>query len=207
MSERRPLRAYVFGSLVHSFRGEHNRHGIKTSPCHTERIRLQPIGDEPLSTSGQDGVKRFAALLTATLAASFAHAEGQIVRRCDFEVKARCASGDASVTLVDGKLQSIAVDIDWCGLGGGLLYSCSIDSSQGDKGSNWSEAGGSTIISNATPFNATQQDLVKVTVGRYVSIDMENAQSLGRCGAGATLPRAIVIPSPPGPCRVWMNDP
>ena len=32
-------------------------------------------------------------------------------------------------------------------------------------------------------------------VNVFVSIDMEGAQSLGRCGAGAELPKAIVIPA------------
>jgi hypothetical protein len=34
-----------------------------------------------------------------------------------------------------------------------------------------------------------------MTVGKLVSIDMEEAQSLGRCGVGAELPKAIVIPA------------
>jgi hypothetical protein len=32
----------------------------------------------------------------------------------------------------------------------------------------------------------------------------EQAQSLGRCGAGAELPRAIVIPARKGACRAWV---
>ena len=110
------------------------------------------------------------------------------------------------MTLVDGKPQRFEVNIDWCGLNGGLNYSCTIDSSRGDKDSHWSEEGGATIIANARPFNAAKPDLVKVTVGSRVSIDLEQAQSLGRCGAGAELPRAIVIPSQKGACRVWMNE-
>jgi hypothetical protein len=48
---------------------------------------------------------------------------------------------------------------------------------------------------------------VKVTVGKHVSIDFDEAQSLGRCGAGAELPRAIVIPAEGGACRVWLTEP
>lgn len=47
---------------------------------------------------------------------------------------------------------------------------------------------------------------MKVTVGKNVSIDFAQAQSLGRCGAGAELPRAIVIPEKKGACRVWLGE-
>jgi len=48
---------------------------------------------------------------------------------------------------------------------------------------------------------------VKVTVGLHVSIDLDEAQSLGRCGSGAELPRAIVILEKKGACRVWLQGP
>jgi hypothetical protein len=35
---------------------------------------------------------------------------------------------------------------------------------------------------------------------------MAETQSLGRCGAGAELPRAIVIPATKGACRVWLDS-
>jgi hypothetical protein len=61
------------------------------------------------------------------------------------------------------------------------------------------------VIANRSPFNPDQPDRVKVTAGQHVSIDLEEAQSLGRCGAGAELPRAIVIPAKKGACRVWLG--
>ena len=103
-------------------------------------------------------------------------------------------------------MQSVEVNVDWCALGGGPVYSCTINSSRGDRDSKWSQEGDATIIANAAPFNASQPDLVKVTVGQQVSIDLEQAQSLGRCGAGAELPRAIVIPAQKGACRVWLGE-
>ncbi len=149
----------------------------------------------------------FAALLVATAGASGAFAGGEDVRECDFEVKARCASGDAKVTIVDGAVTKVEVSAIWCGLPGHLTYSCTVDSSRDDKESKWSEEGGATLIDNATPFNPAQPDQLKVTVGKYVSIDMEKAQSAGRCGTAAELPRAIVIPGKKGRCRVWLNTP
>jgi len=47
---------------------------------------------------------------------------------------------------------------------------------------------------------------VKVTVGRDVSIDLSETQSLGRCGAGAKLPQTIVIPAQGKICRVRLGD-
>ncbi|MBV9287936.1 MAG: hypothetical protein JO288_08950 [Hyphomicrobiales bacterium] len=153
-------------------------------------------------------MKRFvllALLMAAPLTGGVSRAAGPEIRKCDFEVKARCASGEARVTLLDGLVQRLEVDVDWCAKGGGPGYSCTIDSSRGDADSRWSQEGGATIIANAAPFNGSQPDLVRVTVGRYVSIDLEQAQSLGRCGAGAELPRAIVIPALRGPCRMWFG--
>jgi len=147
-----------------------------------------------------------AVLLAVTTSTGVAHADGQEIRRCNFEVKARCASGDATVTLVDGVVKRIEINAFWCGLKGRPGYTCTIDSSRGDKDSTWSDDGGATFITNAAPFNPTQPDRVKVTVGKYVSIDMDETQSVGRCGAGAELPRAIVIPAKKGACRVWLDS-
>jgi len=62
------------------------------------------------------------------------------------------------------------------------------------------------VIANASPFNPTAPDRVKVTVSKYISIDMDEAQSAGRCGAGAELPRAIVIPAAKGACKVFLGS-
>jgi hypothetical protein len=149
--------------------------------------------------------KRFL-FLPLLLAASSAHAESQEVRQCESEVKPRCVSGDASVTLADGVVKKIEINVFWCGHPGHPGYSCTLDSSRGDTDSKWSEETGATIIANASPFNPDLPDRAKVTVGRFVSIDLEQAQSAGRCGAGAELPRAIVIPAEKKKaCRVWLG--
>lgn len=148
-----------------------------------------------------------AVLLAVMTLAPAADAAGQEIRACDFAVKARCASGSAQVTLADGVVQRVEVNVIWCGLRGRPGYTCTIDSSRHDADARWSEEAGATLIDNASPFNPQQPDRVKVTVGRNVSIDLENAQSLGRCGAGAELPRAIVIPAQKGACRVWLGTP
>jgi len=145
--------------------------------------------------------------LMATMSAGFVHAEGQEIRSCDFAVKARCVSGDARVTLADGVVKRIEIDVFWCGLPGRPGYTCMIDASRGDEDSIWSEDAGATLIANASPFNPHAPDRVKVTVGRHVSVDLGEAQSLGRCGAGAELPQAIVIPASGGACRVWLSEP
>ncbi len=66
---------------------------------------------------------------------------------------------------------------------------------------------GATLVANASPWSSNAPDRVRVTVGQHVSIDLDEAQSLGRCGAGAELPRAIVIPAQKGACRVWLKAP
>src|SRR5262249_27857776 len=148
-----------------------------------------------------------AVLLVVTTLTGIAHAGGQEIRTCEFKVKARCVSGDARVTLADGIVTKLEVGVYWCGLRGRPGYTCTIDSSRGDRDSVWSEDGGATLIANASPWNPDQPDRVKVTVGRHVSIDFDKAQSLGRCGAGAELPRAIVILVQRRACRVWLGAP
>lgn len=148
-----------------------------------------------------------AVLPMVTAVTGVAYAAGQEIRACDFAVKARCASGDARVTLADGKVTRVEVDVSWCGPPRRPGYICTIDSSRGDKDTHWSDDGGATLIDNTSPWNPNDPDRVKVTVGQDVSIDLADAQSLGRCGAGAALPRAIVVPAKKGACRVWLREP
>jgi len=155
-------------------------------------------------------MKRFiclAAVLVVTTADRAAYADGEEIRSCEFEVKARCVSGDARVTLADGVVKRVEVGVFWCGLPGRPGYTCTIDASRTDPDSKWWEEDGATLITNASPANPNQSDRVKVTVGQHVSIDLDEAQSLGRCGAGAELPRAIVIPAQKEACRVWLRKP
>jgi hypothetical protein len=137
-----------------------------------------------------------------------ARAEQQETRNCEFKVKTPRVSGQASVTLADGKATKIAVDVLYSDGRGTPGYTCTVDSSRAEQqDSKWSDDGGVTVIDNATPFNTSTPDRIKVTVGKLVSINMEEAQSLGRCGAGAELPKAIVIPAKGKACRVWLGQP
>jgi hypothetical protein len=149
----------------------------------------------------------FAAVAALTILPQLARAADQVVRECDFAVKARCASGDARVTLAGTTVTRVEVDVVWCGRPNAPGFTCTIDSSRGDGESKWSDEGGATLIANPSPLDPDQRDRIKVTVGRSVSIDLEQTQSPWRCGAGAELPRAIVIPPQGKTCRVWMSEP
>jgi len=146
------------------------------------------------------------AVLLAAALGGIAGVRAEEIRACDFAMTARCVSGEARVTLDGGAIERLEVNVLWCGEKGEPGYTCTIDAARGDKDAKWSEEDGATLITNASPFNAAQPDRVKVTVGRFVSIDFAEAQSLGRCGAGAELPRAIVIPEKKGKCRVWLGE-
>ncbi|AMN42987.1 hypothetical protein [Rhodoplanes sp. Z2-YC6860] len=149
-----------------------------------------------------------AAVLMVATSTGMARAEQQETRNCEFTVKKPRVSGQASITLVDGKTTKITVDVLYSDGRGTPGYICTIDSSRADQQeSKWSEDGGATVIDNATPFNTSAPDRIKVTVGKLVSIDLEEAQSLGRCGVGAELPKAIVIPAKGKACRVWLREP
>ena len=149
-----------------------------------------------------------AAILMIATSAGIARAEQQETRDCEFKVKTPRVSGQASVTLADGKVTKIAVDVLYSDGRGTPGYTCTVDSSRtGDGESKWSDDGGATIIANVTPFDTSKPDRIKVTVGKFVSIDLEEAQSLGRCGVGAALPKAIVIPAKGTTCHVWQVQP
>jgi len=150
-----------------------------------------------------------AALLVMTAATGIAHAEQQETRSCAFKVNKPRVSGEASVTLTDGKVTKVAVDVFYSsGERGRPGYTCTIDSSRSDdQESKWSEDAGATVITNASPFNTNEPDRIKVTIGKNVSIDMAETQSLGRCGVGAALPKAIVIQPKNKTCRVWLGEP
>jgi hypothetical protein len=148
-----------------------------------------------------------AILLAPATTTPLADAGEQEVHACDFAVKARCVSGDARVTVIDGTVKRIEVNIYWCGLPHRPGYTCIIDSSRGDQDSQWSEDAGATVVANTAPANADEPDRVKVIVGENVSIDLGEAQSLGRCGAGAELPQSIVIPARKGACRARLRNP
>jgi hypothetical protein len=148
-----------------------------------------------------------AALLAVTTSAGIAHAGPQQTRTCEFKVKMPRVWGKASVTFADGKVMKVAVDVLYSGERGRPGYTCTIDASRSEQDSKWSEDGGATLIENASPFNPNEPDRVKVTAGKHVSIDLNETQSLGRCGAGAELPRAIVIPARGKACRVWLGEP
>jgi hypothetical protein len=154
---------------------------------------------------------RCAGLLVLTVSASFAHADGQKIRTCDFDLKGGCRSGEARVTLADGALIRLEVDIIWCDLGGdrkSLDYTCTINSSRGDGESTWSDDAGATVITDSSPYTDPREpDRIKVTVGREVSIDLNETQSVPRCGAGAELPQSIVIPAQKSVCRARFREP
>lgn len=149
--------------------------------------------------------RRLSAIAIAAASVGAAQAGGPDIRSCEFTAKAGCVSGSVRVTLAGGTVQRLETNVIWCSLPGHLDFTCTVDSSRGDEDSQWSDEAGATLIANRSPFNPVAPDRVKVTVGRDVSIDFNEAQSLGRCGAGAELPRAVVVPAHDKTCRVWMS--
>jgi hypothetical protein len=154
---------------------------------------------------------RCAALLVLTLLAGFAHATGQELRKCDFDFKGGCRSGEARVTLPDGAVIRVEVDVIWCSRGGhrkSLDYTCTVNTSRGDGESTWSDDAGATVITDSTPYTDPREpDRIKVTVGHEVSIHLNETQSVPRCGVGAELPESIVIPAHKSVCRVRFREP
>jgi hypothetical protein len=55
--------------------------------------------------------------------------------------------------------------------------------------------------------DSTRPDRVKVTAGQEMMIDLNETQTIPRCGAGAELPQSIVIPARGKLCRVRFSEP
>ena len=137
--------------------------------------------------------------------AAFAcRAESESLHKCEFSVKSRCASGRAEATFTGSELTRLYVDVFMCGLPGKPGYSCSVKYSRNDENSTWTESGGVVTIENGSPWNPSTPERIKVTVGKHVSIDLDELPSAGYCGAGAELPSAIVILENKSTCRVWL---
>jgi len=151
-----------------------------------------------------------AVLLIVTASAALARAEPTQTepkqeRTCNFEVKARGVSGYATVTLEGKAVTGVDILVHQRGRyqhG----FSCMIDVSRTDGQSKWSDEGDATLIVNPHPLNPDESDRLKVTVGQHVSIDLEESKTTYRCGAGAELPRVIVIPAGRKACRVWLPE-
>ena len=150
----------------------------------------------------------FLALIAMT---GLVDAAGQEVRACDFELKGGCRSGEARVTLADGKVTGLDAVVIWCGPGGNrqsLDFTCTINSDRSDGEATWSEDSGQTVIADKSAFtDPTKPDRIKVTVGRDVTIDLNEPQSLWRCGAGAELPLTTNIPAQGRACQVRFRAP
>jgi hypothetical protein len=124
---------------------------------------------------------------------------------CEFDVPKQCTSGSARVTFKGDTLDELAVESFTCGLPGKPGYACDVSFKRGDKESTWSDANGATIIDKKSPFDSTRPDRIKVTVGKFISIDLAEVQVSGACGAGAELPSALVITKGKHTCRVWTD--
>jgi hypothetical protein len=101
-------------------------------------------------------MKRFAFLslflvvfLALTSMTRFAHAAGQELRTCDFDLKGGCPFGYARVTLAQGAVTRVEVGVIWCNRQRGAPgYTCTIDSSRDDKESTWSDDAGAVVITD-----------------------------------------------------------
>jgi hypothetical protein len=152
-----------------------------------------------------------ALFLAQTPMPRFAHAAGPDIRSCDFDLKGGCRSGEARVTLADGKVTGLDVVVIWCGRGGhrkSLDFTCTVNSTRDDGESAWSEDAAATVITDKSSFtDPSKPDRIKVTVGRDLTIDFTQTQSFWRCGAGAELPLSIVVPAQGRACRVRLRAP
>jgi hypothetical protein len=95
----------------------------------------------------------------------------------------------------NGEVQSLAVETHFPGLPGKWGYSCSLGATRGDYESSWKTDGLETTVDfldeTITWEDGDYARLVPVAGG--YRIDLRNTKPSMKCGAGAGLPREIVV--------------
>jgi len=145
-----------------------------------------------------------ALLFLASLGAVAAPVLGEASRTysCSYKLFNRCGNGSATVKLLDGALQQVSFELQFCATPARPANGCSLDSARGgpDK---WSPAGQAVRIEFTHPKYPQMDDALAVTVQEHaVVLDFGEAQSLPRCGPGAELPEKITIDPADKYCKV-----
>jgi hypothetical protein len=152
-------------------------------------------------------------LVTALLAAAGAAASATVLGHasgtyaCTFQEFSRCTEGRASVTLVDGKVQSVSFDSKFCATKARPAASCRLETSRGgaDK---WEDQGRTLSVTFPHPRYTELTDTLGVSVeDTQIVLDFGDAQSITKCKdsagkAAGDLPERVVIAPQAEKCRV-----
>jgi hypothetical protein len=152
-------------------------------------------------------------LVTALLAAAGAAASATVLGMasgtyaCTFQEFSRCTEGRASVTLVDGKVQSVSFDSKFCATKARPAANCRLETTRGgaDK---WQENGRAVSVTFAHPRYTELVDTFGVSVeDAQIVLDFGDAQSITKCKdnagkAAGDLPERVVITPQAEKCRV-----
>jgi hypothetical protein len=138
----------------------------------------------------------FIAYYSAAVAGSLADAS---VYTCSYEVKRYGMSGSASIEVRDGVIHKASVDNHFRGSPGNLGYSCYLDANRGDGETEWKESGNAIEIKFDNP-DFDDFMTISPTADGFL-IDMSNTRSGGKCGAGAELPKRLIVSRSTRKCK------
>lgn len=146
-----------------------------------------------------------AAACAAASATVLGHASGTYA--CTFQEFSRCTEGRASVTLVDGKVQSVSFDSKACATKAQPAAHCRLETTRGgaDK---WEENGRALSVTFPHPRYTELIDTLAVSVEEaQIVLDFGDTQALTRCKdnagkAAGDLPERLVITPQAEKCRV-----
>jgi hypothetical protein len=156
-----------------------------------------------------------AVALPAVLAVAFA-AACDLLNPGKSELQSYSCEGDAGalergvearVETRNGEVQSLAVQTHFPGLPGKWGYSCSLAATRGDDESSWKMEGRETTVDFLNETTAWEDgDYARlVPVAGGYRIDLRNTKPSMKCGAGAGLPREIVIIGTGNQCQASWN--
>jgi len=125
---------------------------------------------------------------------------------CKYEVENRGTAGWATVKVVGGEVQKVDFDDFYKSFPGRPGYQCGIGASRDDKETKWSRKGRSIEVEfvDAPRYNDGSSMLILRT-SNGILLDMSNAKNT-YCGAGASLPKSVLVPFASKKCVVKFWD-
>jgi len=127
---------------------------------------------------------------------------------CDFPEGDPGAPGGGAVEIWNGEVQSVKVETYFPGLPGNLGYRCLLHATKGDHESSWKTDGLETTVDFIGGTVCRDGDYARLApISGGYRIDLKNTKSSSeKCGAGAALPREIVIIGTGRQCRTSWNS-
>ena len=140
-------------------------------------------------------------LAVQALAKDTAKADGGIA--CTYDHKKPITSGEAKLSINDGKINRIWFNSYYPGGRGELGFTCHLDINRGDEAYAWQDKGLDTLVT----AKDTGENLHLSRAKQGYRLDFGNFRTVSNyCGSGAEVPLAVFIPFSSKPCKIRLTE-